>query len=122
MTVIFRAVPEINLWRGRGGRPKKFFRWVEVLFITDFRRLGGEQNYVFRWVVGLFSVLFIQNKKILEIGSNCPFSCLDFYTSYLYVCQFRLSATSTNGVSFLVPLGKCHFLSGGGPLEIFQVL
>ena len=26
-------------------------------------------------------------------------------------------AASENG-----PLGKCHFLSGGGPLEIFQVL
>ena len=98
-----RAVPEINLWEG-GGRQKNFFRWVEVLFITDFRRLGGERNYVFLWVVGLFSVLFIQNKKLLENGSNCPFSCLDFYTSYLYVCRFRLSATSTNGVSFLVPL------------------
>ena len=58
---------------------KKIFRWVEVLFITDFRRLGGERNYVFWWVMGLFSVLFIQNKKILENGSNCPFSCLDFY-------------------------------------------
>ena len=100
--MLFRAVPEINLWGG--GRQKEFFRLVEVLFITDFRRLGGERNYVFRWVVGLFSVLFIQNKKLLENGSKCPFSCLNFYTSYLYVCRFCLSATSTNGVSFLVPL------------------
>ena len=33
------AVPEINLWKGVDG--KIFFRWVEVLFITDFRRVGG---------------------------------------------------------------------------------
>ena len=90
-------------WRGVW-TAKKIFRWVELLFITDFRRLGGEQNYVFRWVMGLFSVLFIQNKKLLENGSNCPISCLDFYTSCIYVCRFCLNATSTNGVSFLVPL------------------
>ena len=43
-----RAVPEINLWGD--GRQKKFFWWVEVLFITDFRRLGGERNYVYKHI------------------------------------------------------------------------
>ena len=49
-----------------------------------------------------FQYYLYKIKKLLENGSNCPFSSLD--TSYLYVCRFRLSATSTNGVSFLVPL------------------
>ena len=43
------------------------------------------------WVC--FQYYLYKIKKVLENGSNCPFSCLDFYTS-----------TSTNGVSFLVPL------------------
>ena len=99
-----------------GGR-QNFFRWVEVLFITDFRRLGGEWNNVFRWVVGLFSVVLIQNKKLLENGSNCPFSCLDFYTSYLYVRRFRLSTTSTNGdpqtaSAYWLPADALSFLWG----------
>ena len=61
LSAIFRAVPEINLWGG--WMAKKNFQWVEVLFITDFRRLGGERNYVSQWVMGLFSVLFIRNEK-----------------------------------------------------------
>ena len=68
---LFWAVPEINLWPVGGWTAKKIFRWVEVLLITDFRRLGGERNYVF---------------CLLENGSNCPFSCLDFYI-FIIICK-----------------------------------
>ena len=54
------------------------------------------------WVC--FQYYLYKIKELLENGSNCPFSCLDFYTSYLYVCWFHLSTTSMKGVSFLVPL------------------
>ena len=89
-----RAVPEINLCvcvcvgggGGGGVDGKKIFRWVEVLFITDFRRLGGQRNYVFRWVMGLFSVLFIQNKNLLENGQTVPFPVWIFIpATYTYV-------------------------------------
>ena len=33
------------------------------------------------WVC--FQYYLYKIKKLLENGSNCPFSCLDFYTSYL---------------------------------------
>ena len=63
-----------------GWTAKNFFWWVEVLFITDFRRLGGERNYVFHWVVGLFSVLFMQNKKIIREWIKLSF----FLSGFLY--------------------------------------
>ena len=74
---------------GGVGRQKKIVRWVEVLFITDFRRLGGERNYVFRWVVGLFSVLFIQNKKIIREWIKLSL----FLSRFLYQLPIRVSVS-----------------------------
>ena len=44
-----------------GGGRQNIFPVVEVLWITNCRRVRGERNYMFYWVVGLFSVLFLQN-------------------------------------------------------------